>query len=156
MSAASPSEELQPMTLVSPEALLAQLWTDAGGAADALDRVTLTGQEPGLPSSFRVGAAAQVSIAAAGLAATEIWRQRTGTTQDVAVDLRHAAIEFRSERYMRLDGKPPGPAWDKIAGIYATRDGRKVRIHTNFPHHRDGFLKILGCANEREAVAAAL
>ncbi|MFX8246672.1 hypothetical protein ABTL56_19085, partial [Acinetobacter baumannii] len=87
------------MTLVSPDALLARLWTEADGTADALARVRLTGQEPGLPSSFRVGAAAQVSIAAAGLAAAEIWRRRTGGAQEVGVDLRHAAIEFRSERY---------------------------------------------------------
>jgi crotonobetainyl-CoA:carnitine CoA-transferase CaiB-like acyl-CoA transferase len=70
--------------------------------------------------------------------------------------MRQAAIEFRSERYMRLDGKPPGPAWDKIAGVYRTGDGRCVRLHTNFPHHRDGMLRLLGCAYEREAAAAAL
>ena len=57
---------------------------------------------------------------------------------------------------MRLDGKPPGPAWDKIAGVYRTGDGRCVRLHTNFPHHRDGMLKLLACAYEREAVQAAL
>ena len=57
---------------------------------------------------------------------------------------------------MRLDGKPPGPTWDKIAGVYRTGDGRHVRLHTNFPHHRDGMLKLLGCAYEREAVQAAL
>ena len=57
---------------------------------------------------------------------------------------------------MRIDGKPPGPAWDKIAGVYRTGDGRTVRLHTNFPHHRDGILKLLGCAYEREAVQAAL
>ena len=70
--------------------------------------------------------------------------------------MRHAAIEFRSERYMRIAGKPPGPVWDKIAGVYRTGDGRYVRLHTNFPHHRDGMLKLLGCAYEREAVQAAL
>src|SRR6185312_15813972 len=86
----------------------------------------------------------------------EVWRQRTGGVQGVGVDMRHAAIEFRSERYMRLDGKPPGPAWDKIAGVYRAGDGRHVRLHTNFPHHRDGMLKLLGCAYEREAVQAAL
>lgn len=144
------------MTLPPPQTILAQLWADAGGPADALAHVQLTGVEPGLPSSFRVGAAAQASIAAAGLAAAEIWRQRTGQRQTVSVDLRHAAIEFRSERYMRLDGASPGPAWDKIAGVYDTRDNRRVRIHTNFPHHRDGFLKLLGCDNDRAAVAAAL
>ena len=90
----------------------------------------LTGADPVLPSSFKVGTAAQATIAAAGLAAAELWRLRTGREQTVAVDMRHAAIEFRSERYMRLDGRPPGPAWNKIAGVYATGDGRKVRLRT--------------------------
>ncbi|MBO0764892.1 MAG: CoA transferase, partial [Hyphomicrobiaceae bacterium] len=118
--------------------------------------VALTGAEPALPSSFRVGSLAQSTIAAAGLAAAEVWRQRTRRPQAVSVDMRRAAIEFRSERYMRLDGKPPGPRWDKIAGVYGTGDGRYVRLHTNFPHHREGMLKLLGCAYEREAVEAAL
>jgi crotonobetainyl-CoA:carnitine CoA-transferase CaiB-like acyl-CoA transferase len=136
--------------------ILADIWSTAGGDPAALSRVTLTGEEPALPSSFRVGAAAQASIAATGLAAAEIWKARTKRAQDVAVDMRHAAVEFRSERYMRIDGKPPGPAWDKIAGVYATGDGRKVRLHTNFHHHRDGILKLLGCAYARDAVQAAL
>jgi crotonobetainyl-CoA:carnitine CoA-transferase CaiB-like acyl-CoA transferase len=139
-----------------PSRILADLWSAVAGDPAALDRVRLTGADPALPSSFRVGTAAQVAIAASGLAATELWRQRSGGMQTVAVDMRHAAIEFRSERYMRIDGKPPGPAWDKIAGIYDTGDGRKVRLHTNFPHHRDGILKLLGCDYAREAVQAAL
>ncbi len=140
----------------TPAQVLADLWTAAGGEPEALGRVELTGAEPALPSSFRVGAAAQATIAAAGLAAAEIWRRRTGRAQTVAVDMRHAAIEFRSERYMRVDGNPPGPTWDKIAGVYDTGDGRKVRLHTNFPHHRDGMLALLGCAYERAAVQSAL
>jgi hypothetical protein len=116
--------------------ILADLWTSAGGDIAALDAVTLTGDEPQLPSSFRVAAAAQTSIAAAGLAAAQIWQLRTGQSQDVAVDMRHAVVECRSERYLRVDGKPPPPAWDAIAGIYRTRDQRFVRLHTNFPHHR--------------------
>jgi crotonobetainyl-CoA:carnitine CoA-transferase CaiB-like acyl-CoA transferase len=136
--------------------ILADLWSAAGGESAALSRVALTGEEPALASSFRVGAAAQSSIAAAGLAAAEIWKARTKRAQNVAVDMRHAAVEFRSERYMRIDSKPPGPAWDKIAGVFSTGDGRKVRLHTNFPHHRDGILKLLGCAYEREAVQAWL
>jgi crotonobetainyl-CoA:carnitine CoA-transferase CaiB-like acyl-CoA transferase len=136
--------------------VLADVWAGGGGAAAALGRVALTGADPALPSSFRVGTAAQASIAAAGLAAAEVWRLRTGRAQSVAVDMRHAAVEIRSERYRRLDARPPGPMWDRIAGVYATGDGRKVRIHTNFPHHRDGMLKLLGCDYEREAVQRAL
>src|SRR5262245_8156673 len=124
---------------LTPAEILTDLWTRAGGDAAALEAAKLTGADPVLPSSFRVGTAAQVTIATAGLAAAEIWRQRTGRRQTVAVDMRHAAIEFRSERHLRISGKPPpGSPWDKIAGTYRTGDDRWVRLHTNFPHHRDG------------------
>jgi crotonobetainyl-CoA:carnitine CoA-transferase CaiB-like acyl-CoA transferase len=140
----------------SPGEILADLWTLAGGDLAALDAVTLTGQEPQLPSSFRVAAAAQASIAAAGLAAAQIWKLRSGQPQDVAVDMRHAVVECRSERYLRVDGKPPGPTWDAIAGIYKTRDQRFVRLHTNFSHHRAAVCKVLNCRPERDDVQAAL
>src|SRR5436190_3408386 len=140
----------------SPSEILADLWTLAGGELSALDAVALTGEEPQLPSSFRVAAAAQASIAATGLAAAQIWKSRSGQSQDVAVDMRHAVVECRSERYLRVDGKPPPPAWDAIAGVYKTRDQRFVRLHTNFRHHRDAVCKVLNCKAERDDVQAAL
>jgi len=140
----------------TPREILAELWTSAGGDAAALDAVTLTGEEPQLPSSFRVAAAAQTSIAAAGLAAAQIWKLRSGQSQGVAVDMRHAVVECRSERYLRVDGKPPPPAWDAIAGVYKTGDRRFVRLHTNFPHHRAAVCKVLDCKPERDDVQAAL
>jgi crotonobetainyl-CoA:carnitine CoA-transferase CaiB-like acyl-CoA transferase len=140
----------------TPREILADLWTLAGGDLAALDAVTLTGEEPQLPSSFRVAAAAQASIAAAGLAAAQIWKLRSGQSQGVTVDMRQAVVECRSERYLRVDGKPPPPAWDAIAGIYKTRDRRFVRLHTNFPHHRDAVCRVLNCKPERDEVQAAL
>jgi crotonobetainyl-CoA:carnitine CoA-transferase CaiB-like acyl-CoA transferase len=140
----------------SPNDMLAGLWTLAGGGTAALDAVTLTGEEPQLPSSFRVAAAAQTSIAAAGLAAAEIWKLRSGQDQKIAVDMRHAVVECRSERYLHVDGKPPPPAWDSIAGVYKTRGQRFVRLHTNFPHHREAVCRVLNCRAERDDVQAAL
>src|SRR5262245_13303860 len=89
----------------SPTQVVTDLWTAAGGSPAALGCLTLTGTEPGLPSSFYVGTAAQATIAVSALAAAEVWRMRTRREQAVAVDMRHAAIECRSERYMRLNGK---------------------------------------------------
>src|ERR1700687_3569563 len=140
----------------TPREILADLWTSAGGDIAALDGVRLTGEEPQQPSSFRVAAAAQASIAAAGLAAAQIWKLRSRQSQDVTVDIRHAVVECRSERYLRVDGKPPPPTWDIIAGIYKTRDQRYVRLHTNFPHHRAAVCKVLNCRPERDDVQAAL
>jgi crotonobetainyl-CoA:carnitine CoA-transferase CaiB-like acyl-CoA transferase len=136
--------------------ILSDVWVASGGDPALLDAVTLTGAEPVLPSSFRVDTAAQVGIAAAGLAASQIWRMRSGWMQGVAVDMRHAAVECRSERYLRVDDKPPPPAWDAIAGVYKTGDGRFVRLHTNFPHHRANVCKVLGCKPERDDVQRAL
>lgn len=136
--------------------ILSDIWVASGGDPALLDAVTLTGTEPVLPSSFRVDTAAQVSIAAAGLAAAQIWQMRSGQMQGVAVDMRHAAIECRSERYLRVDDKPPPPAWDAIAGVYKTGDGRFVRLHTNFLHHRDNVCRVLGCKPERDDVQRAL
>lgn len=140
----------------SPRDILSELWTGAGGTAADLAAVTLTGSEPVLPSSFRVDAAAQASIAAAGLAAATIWKARSGQEQGVSVDMLHAAIECRSERYLRVDDKPPPPAWDAIAGVYRTGDARFVRLHTNFPHHRDNVCKVLKCEATRDSVQDAL
>src|SRR4030081_3906086 len=140
----------------SPREILSDIWTSAGGDPSALDAVTLTGEAPQLPSSFRVAAAAQASVAATGLAAAQVWKLRSGQSQDVAVDMRHAVVECRSERYLRVDGKPPPPAWDAIAGIYKTGDQRFVRLHTNFRHHRAAVCKVLNCKAERDDVQAAL
>jgi crotonobetainyl-CoA:carnitine CoA-transferase CaiB-like acyl-CoA transferase len=139
-----------------PPEILAGLWRSLGLPADALRRVSLGGSEPVLPSSFRVDALAQVTIAAVAAAAALLWRERGGTDQDIAVDIRAAAAEFRSERMVSIDGAAPRDPWDPIAGAYRCGDGRWVRLHTNFAHHRDGVLKILGCANDRNAVQAAL
>jgi crotonobetainyl-CoA:carnitine CoA-transferase CaiB-like acyl-CoA transferase len=140
----------------SPKQILADLWTLAGGEPAALQAVTLTGEEPQLPSSFRVAAAAQTSIAAAGLAAAYVWELRSGQDQKVAVDMRHAVVECRSERYLRVEDQQPPPAWDAIAGVYKTRGQRFVRLHTNFPHHRDAVCRVLNCKAERDEVQAAL
>lgn len=141
---------------MNPIQHLSALWTDAQLPADALNDVLLTGSDPVLPSSFAVGTAAQVTIAASALAAATLWRYRGGRRQAVSVDMRHAAIEFLSEHFARLDGVEPEDPWDRIAGTYQCGDGRWVRLHTNFPHHRAGILRILECDYDRQAVAAAL
>lgn len=135
---------------------LAQIWQVAGGDPAALARVSLSGSDPVLPSSFKVGTVAQATIAASALAASEVDRARNGRAQRVSVDMRHAAAEFISERLYEIRGWERPAAWDRIAGIYKTGDGRWVRLHTNFPHHRDGILAMLGVDYDREKVATAL
>lgn len=138
---------------------LARLWSLTGLPSQPLNAVNLTGDEPGLPSSFRIGTAAQTSIAASALAAAELYRERTGAgqCQDVAVDMRDASIQFRCERHLRVDGGPAPDITDILFGAFQCGDGRWIRPHTVYPHHRAGFLRVLGdVAYDRDAVAKAL
>jgi crotonobetainyl-CoA:carnitine CoA-transferase CaiB-like acyl-CoA transferase len=136
--------------------LLAGLWRSAGFDDAALSDVRFTGAEPVLPSSFAVGTAAQVTIGAEALAAAEIWRLRSGRRQSVGVDMRHAALEFRSERYLRVNGKVPDEYHDDLAGLYRCGDGRWARLHTNLLHHCSGLLKLLGVPHDKAALQRAL
>ncbi|MGB7195467.1 MAG: CoA transferase [Collimonas pratensis] len=136
--------------------LLGTFWQLAGQAPNALEQLSFSHLARQLPSQFPVGALASAVIGAQALAAAEFWRLRGGSRQTVAVDQRHALAIFRSERYLLMNGKPPADPWSPIAGYYQAGDGRWIQLHTNFPHHRDGVLRVLQCADNRAAVAAAI
>ena len=140
----------------SPADIVANLWRLVGADATALDHLRLTGSEPVLPSSFRVGAAAQACIAAVGLAAAELRHRAGAKRQRVSVDMRHAAIEFRSEHYLTIGGTAPATYGDPLSGAYRTGDGGFVRLHMNFPQHRQNVIRLLGCAPTSASVGDAL
>ncbi|WP_175656406.1 CoA transferase [Burkholderia ambifaria] len=141
---------------MTPELALTRLWQLAHGAPDALARAAVTGQDPTLPSTLHVGTLAASTIAAAGLAAAECHRLRTGVAQRVDVSMRDALVAFRSERYLRVDDGPPPELRHPVTGFYDTRDGRWIQLHANFPHHLHGILDVLGCGPRRDDVAAAI
>ena len=136
---------------MNPADTLADLWPYGGLPAQALNHAVLTGSDPVFPSSFAVGTAAQTSIAAAALAACELGHLRGQTRQQVTVDMAPAAMECTG--WFSLDGRVPEP-WDKFSGLYACADGW-VRIHTNFAHHRDGALRLMGLAPDTATRADA-
>lgn len=123
-----------------------------------LPSVRCTGDDPVLPSVFRVGAAAAVAVGAATAAAAALLgkaREAADEAREAAVDVREAAVAFRDERYFRIDGAT-GELWAALSGDYRTADGW-VRLHCNFDHHRDAVLAALGlpAGADRNAVAQA-
>ena len=135
---------------------LEELWGLAGGDASALERVALGGDDPVLPTDFRIATAASAVIAAGALAADELRRRRIGRGQQISVDARAAVAAFRSERYLRVDGQPPPDVRGAIFGFYRTGDDRWIQIHGAMPHHREAILRFLGAEETREAVGSAV
>jgi len=134
---------------------LQSIWQMGGLARSALSQVAFS-QGACLPSCFHIGPLALATIGAQALAAAQVFQQRTGQTQNITVSQRHALAMFRGERYLRVDGKPVQDGLSPLFGYYQVANGQWVQLHTNFPHHRDGVLRILGCEPTREAVSRAL
>lgn len=108
-----------------------------------------------LPGRFLVGTAAATCVAETTQAAADLFRERGGEPGEVAVDLRHAAHAFRSERYLRCDGEPVGELWASVSGDYRGADGW-IKIHANYPHHASAAARALGVPRERDAFASAI
>jgi len=134
-----------------PQAALEELLALARVEGEA----QIAGADPVLRTPYRVGTAGAAALAAVGIAAAELWRLRAGRAQTVSVDLRAAAASLRSGAYLRIDGKPPAAIWDPFSLFYAVRNGRWVRFHCNYPHHRAAALGVLGVAEDVEAAKRA-
>ena len=139
---------------------VAGLWAALTGVRDdpVLTTLDLPDGPQLLPSVHRVRAAALATVATATLAVAVFGAERTGgpgaVPPPVRVGGREAEVAFRSERYLRLDGRT-GRLWEPLSGDYRSVDGW-VRLHANFAHHVDAACRALEVPPRRDAVAAAL
>lgn len=141
---------------MEPSTALAGLWEGIGRDRRDLGAVEITGRDPVLPSVFALGTAAGACVAGVTLAAGFFWQERGGSPPEVAVDLRGAAISFRSERHLRVGPRSARDQWSALSGDYRTGDGGWVRLHCNFPHHQEAVTTALAVAADRDALAGAV
>jgi crotonobetainyl-CoA:carnitine CoA-transferase CaiB-like acyl-CoA transferase len=154
---------------------------DIGGTPqDGGGRVTVTGRDPILRSRFRIGASMAIPAMGAAVGAAAIWRERTGQTQDLSIDLRQAVYgvspwarflveELRQLGMLPGDPLPPEWTWQPTLngrsmqaplalgnplsfGIFETKDGRMVTPTGLYPQHFVGFLRVIGAAPSRESI----
>jgi crotonobetainyl-CoA:carnitine CoA-transferase CaiB-like acyl-CoA transferase len=143
--------------MTKPNEALRTILPIAGWSDGEAKAVAFTGgEDPVLPTPFRIGTAGAATIAASGLAAAALWQARTGRRQQVTVDLRQAAASLRSGHYMKLADAKVSTARNTIMGVYPTKDGRWSYLHCNFPNHRAAALSVLGVAEDRDAVTRAV
>src|SRR5437763_3576625 len=129
----------------------------AGLAEDRARIVEITGgSDPVLPTPFRISETAAATLAATGLAVSDLWELRTGRPQQVAVDLRQATASLRSGHYLKMEKSEVSHERNPVMGMYPAKDGRWSYIHANFPNHRAAALQVLGVREEKEAVRQAV
>lgn len=139
--------------------IIYEIWRGLNLPEEALKSVQLPGENStvsALPSSFKIGALAQASIALSALAAAQVYACRnksdgaidtpSSSIPAVSVPIEHAAVDFKSEQLYTLDGKTPSAfesSMAAIGGLHKTSDGH-VRVHATFPNHANGILKLVG------------
>jgi crotonobetainyl-CoA:carnitine CoA-transferase CaiB-like acyl-CoA transferase len=129
----------------------------AGWSENRTDDVEITGApDPVLPTPFRITEAAVASLAAVGLAASDLWELRTGRRQKIALDTRQATASLRSGKYLKMEDEPVDSGRHPVMGVYPAKHGRWSYIHGNFPNHRAAALKVLGVAEDPAAVRKAV
>lgn len=117
-----------------------------------------SGNDPILPTPFRVSEAAAAALGLGASLAGEIWRLRGGSRQDITLDLRAAAASLVSFSLLRLNGTPvPRPAeTNPTVAIYRGMDGRYIHLHGGFPHLAQRTLDLLNAENTADDIRDAV
>lgn len=134
--------------------LIGKLWNDLGGDPSLLDAIQIGGPRSVLSSVYDVTgfAAATVATAASGVAELAAVRSGARSVPQVRVDRLASSASFRFEALLTPEGWELPPIWDPVAGDYETADGW-IRLHTNYRHHLDAVLSVLGVPADRAVVA---
>jgi hypothetical protein len=167
------------------EEQFAAFMRDLGGSSDdGGGQVTFTGRDPFVQSRFRTGACMAIPAMGAGVGAAAIWRERTGQTQDLSVDLRQAVYsvapwarllveELRAVGMLPGDPLPTSWSWQPTLNdrplqaplaignplsfaIFETKDSRRVTPTGLYPQHFVGFLRVIGAAPDPASIAARI
>lgn len=117
--------------------------------------IAVTESPTALASAMPLADMASAVMAAQAAIVCDIHHRRTGQVQHASIDRRAASLAMASNNYLRVDGEQVN-SWDPLSGYYRTADQHWVYCHTNFAHHRDALLNLLGVANDRDAVLNAI
>lgn len=136
--------------------IISALWTDISGDASLPARIAITGSRGWLPAYHPVEDAATATIAVALLAAAAIERARGLPPPAITVDRGHVAAAMHSGSVFQWEGRPLGFEFAPLSRFWEAANGW-VRVHANYPWHRQALLDVLRLSSAEQAdVAAAI
>ena len=127
--------------------LLDQVWRQltgrTGTTGEPAELIAIHGPARVLPGPLASTELAVAAVGSALLAAADLAEARGRRRPTVDLDTRHVADAVRSERFTRIEGRPPADLFDPLSAFFPVADGW-VRLHANYPHHRSALLAVLG------------
>ncbi|PJE80313.1 Succinyl-CoA--L-malate CoA-transferase beta subunit [invertebrate metagenome] len=134
-------------------------------AEDAFRSLRFEGCDPVLPTRLRFGAIYGIPAAAAALGIAGIWHERTGTSQNVCVDLVQAAHMVADSPYSSLNGMSYHLPFVFVPGqydcpyalqFYPTKDHRLFAPAGFYPHMERKWSEFLSVPATHDAVSGAI
>ena len=137
-------------------------------SADSGGKLSFYGSDPILPSSIRFGTAAAIGLAARSVALSALWKQTTGESQDISVDVRKALRRFCGffeGKWETINGRGPSPGGYGFSPFFSdfehyffrpTRDGRHMVALDFYPGTRVHTLNFLGASESNESISNAI
>lgn len=143
------------MTLGRVEHPLRSLLSAVGWSDAPVERLIVEERPKVLATPWPIAPMATAALGAVGLAVSRIQELRSGKASSVTVDTRAAEVAMASSSYLMVDGRP-AKFRDPFTGFYRAAGDEWVYLHGNFPHLRDGLLKMLSVGNDPEEVRAVI
>lgn len=141
-----------PKTLTSA---LKELSTELGiSEADFGGKLTIEGKDPIVASRHHLGESTAVLLALFGMELAAIWKQRTGKSQDIRVNVNNALCNLAAIFYARHNGVTipfEDVGLEQTTDFFRCKDGRWVYIVCSLPHLRQKACAVLGCQATRDA-----
>ena len=136
-----------------------------GLAQPEAGEISITGNDPVLATRYKIGETCAAVLGGVGTAVSDIWELKTGRRQQAAIDARRAAATLKSS-YLMQQPDAAG-AWRNVINPqhehmiqctqpWPTKDRRWFLPHFGLPNLKERVLKVLDCAFEPEAIAAAV
>lgn len=140
------------------EQLRLDQWLSSARLTAPVSELTIEGADPVYPTPVPVGEAAAVALGLAAAGAADLYHARTGRSQRATVEVAGAAASLLSFLYQRFEPPASLGSHDATATVdlYEAGSGGWIHLHGGFPHGRTGTLELLGCADDKEAVASAV
>jgi len=125
--------------------------------------IEFIGSDPIIPSTIKFATASGIGLAAKAVAIAKLWKIRTGTPQDISIDLRrvvHRLSPFFQGKWEKINGFSPGFPTELASPFsphfYPTKDSRHVLPLDFYNRLRVSALKFLNVPEDRDAIAAAI
>jgi hypothetical protein len=138
------------------ESLLQDVWAELTGEPVLPAAAEVTGPAVALPSALPLTDAMVATVGASLAAGAVLEGIRAGRDPaPIQLDTSQLALAFRSEQNIRHNGRRESAGFGPLSRFFPTSDGW-IRLHANYPWHRERLLWVLGAGDDPDAVARAV